>query len=86
MSKTHIVAGLALVFLLAGCGKVVTAGQPAPTQQTAGSVITSSAPPPRSAATISPCNDLTPQQITGMGLDPTTKSNQDLNSVVGQFD
>jgi len=80
MSKTHIVAGLALVFLLAGCGKVVTAGQPAPTQQTAGSVITSSAPPPRSAATISPCNDLTPQQITGMGLDPTTKSNQDLNS------
>lgn len=65
-----------VVLGVAGCGSSVSSGQATPTGTSIAPSATSggsSATKPRNQAEIMPCTDLSPADVTAMGLDPATK-------------
>ncbi len=81
MSKADVILPLIVAALLSGCAATVTAGQPLPaTSEDAAQQSSSAQPRQRTADIISPCSDLAPQQIIDIGLDPSTKRDQNLNT------
>jgi hypothetical protein len=75
-----------VVLGVAGCGSSVSSGQATPT----GASIVPSATPggsssaarPRGQADIMPCTDLSPADVTAMGLDPATKADSTIGGQV----
>jgi Protein of unknown function (DUF3558) len=74
-----------VVLGVAGCGSSVSSGQATPTGASIAPSTTpggsSSAARPRNQAEIMPCTDLSPADVTAMGLDPATK---DVDNISGQ--
>jgi Protein of unknown function (DUF3558) len=80
------VCTVAVALGVAGCGSSVSSGQATPT----GASIAPSATPggsstttkPRNQAEIMPCTDLSPGDVTAMGLDPATKADSTISGDV----
>jgi Protein of unknown function (DUF3558) len=73
-----------VVLGVAGCGSSVSSGQATPTGTSTSSATpdgSSSAARPRNQAEIMPCTDLSPADVTAMGLNPATK---DVDNISGQ--
>jgi len=85
-ARSSVSAGSACIAVLVlGCGCSVTAGQPTAETSTTTTTTTTVASPtasapagPRSAADVSPCDDLPAVNVAAVGFDPSTKRKADL--------
>lgn len=74
-----------VVLGVAGCGSSVNSGQATPTGASTSSATpggSSTAARPRGQAEIMPCTDLSPADVTAMGLDPATKEDSNISGDV----
>jgi Protein of unknown function (DUF3558) len=80
------VCAVSVVLGVAGCGSSVSSGQATPTGTSIAPSTTpggsSSAARPRNQAEITPCTDLSPADVTAMGLDPATKEDSNISGDV----